>query len=180
MMCLCLCVFLSSTIQQPPGESGAIGDSTADDSSSSALGEPTAAAAASASVAAASVEGETLPEVEDAVAKDGEGEKENAAEEEEVEDDGETVFLPTGASGDFRLFRARLRAGSDEKWREQLRRNVNEEQLKGQDAWAHELSTPEKGCLIIAKSSVFNFAQTYFNEVSTTVTPCSGPTGHTV
>lgn len=97
--------------------------------------------------------------------------KEDTAEEtregvDEAEDDGEPLFLPSGDNKDFRLFRAKLRAGSDDKWREQLKRNVNEAQLAGQDAWAHELSTPEKGCLIIAKSGAFNMAQTYFNEVS--------------
>ena len=96
-------------------------------------------------------------------------EKENAAEaeeEEEEEGSGETVYLPTGDNKDFRLFRAKLRAGSDEKWQEQLKRNVNVAQLGGQDAWAHELSAPEKGCLIVAKSQEFSMAQTYFNEVS--------------
>lgn len=97
--------------------------------------------------------------------------KQDTAEEtrenvDETEDDGEPLFLPSGDNKDFRLFRAKLRAGSDDKWREQLKRNVNEAQLAGQDAWAHELSTPEKGCLIIAKSGAFNMAQTYFNEVS--------------
>lgn len=87
------------------------------------------------------------------------------APKEEVEDDGETVYLPSGDNKDFRLFRAKLRAGSDEKWREQLKRNVNVAQLGGQDAWAHELSAPEKGCLIVAKSSMFSLTQTYFNEV---------------
>lgn len=86
--------------------------------------------------------------------------------EQQVEDDGETVFLPTSAGNDVRLFRAKLRAGSEEKWQEQLRRNVNELQLVGQDAWAHELSSPEKGCLIVAKSGVFSVTQTYFNEAS--------------
>lgn len=95
-----------------------------------------------------------------------------AAPKEEVEDDGETVYLPSGDNKDFRLFRAKLRAGSDEKWREQLKRNVNVAQLGGQDAWAHELNAPEKGCLIVAKSSVFSLTQTYFNEVSST-TACS-------
>lgn len=88
------------------------------------------------------------------------------APKEEEEDDGETVYLPSGDNKDFRLFRAKLRAGSDEKWREQLKRNVNVAQLGGQDAWAHELNTPEKGCLIVAKSSAFSLTQTYFNEVS--------------
>ncbi|CAB1105571.1 unnamed protein product [Ectocarpus sp. CCAP 1310/34] len=83
---------------------------------------------------------------------------------EEEHEEGDTVFLPTGDNKDFRLFRAKLRAGSDEKWKEQLRRNVNVGQLAGQDAWAHELSAPEKGCLIIAKSTQFSMAQTYFNE----------------
>lgn len=73
--------------------------------------------------------------------------------------------MPTGDNKDFRLFRAKLRAGSDDKWKEQLRRNVNVGQLAGQDAWAHELSAPEKGCLIVAKSTQFSMAQTYFNEV---------------
>lgn len=86
--------------------------------------------------------------------------------EQEVEDDGKTVFLPTGAGNDVRLFRAKLRAGSEDKWQEQLRRNVNELQLAGQDAWAHELSSPEKGCLIVAKSGIFSVTQTYFNEAS--------------
>lgn len=86
------------------------------------------------------------------------------APKEEEEDDGETVYLPSGDNKDFRLFRAKLRAGSDEKWREQLKRNVNVAQLGGQDAWAHELNTPEKGCLIVAKSSAFSLTQTYFNE----------------
>lgn len=114
---------------------------------------------------------------EDATAAASEGvvpAKKNAAEEEtgggdaaeETEDDGEPLFLPSGDNKDFRLFRAKLRAGSDEKWQEQLKRNVNEAQLGGQDAWAHELSTPENGCLIIAKSGAFNMAQSYFNEVS--------------
>ena len=89
--------------------------------------------------------------------------------QEEEEDDGETVYLPSGDK-DFRLFRAKLRAGSDEKWREQLKRNVNVAQLGGQDAWAHELNAPEKGCLIVAKSSVFSLTQTYFNEVSVSST----------
>lgn len=83
--------------------------------------------------------------------------------------DGETVYLPAGDNSDFRLFRAKLRAGSDEKWREQLKRNVNVGQLAGQDAWAHELSAPEKGCLIVAKSTEFSMAQTYFNEVSSSL-----------
>lgn len=94
-----------------------------------------------------------------------EKEEEAEAEEEEEEGDEETVFLPTGDNKDFRLFRAKLRAGSDEKWQEQLKRNVNVGQLAGQDAWAHELSAPEKGCLIVAKSTEFSTSQTYFNEV---------------
>ena len=91
------------------------------------------------------------------------GDKEDKGGEEE---DGETVFLPTGAGNDFRLFRAKLRAGSEHNWQQQLRRNVNTLQLGGQDAWAHELSAPEKGCLIVAKTSVFSVTQTYFNEAS--------------
>lgn len=86
--------------------------------------------------------------------------------DQEVEDDGKTIYLPTGAGNDVRLFRAMLRAGSEDKWQEQLRRNVNELQLAGQDAWAHELSSPEKGCLIVAKSGIFSVTQTYFNEAS--------------
>lgn len=97
-------------------------------------------------------------------------EKEDSKEGPEVvkekeEDDGEPIFLPIGNSKDVRLFRAKLLAGSDEKWQEQLRRNVNVGQLGGQDAWAHELSTPEKGCLIVAKSTMFSTTQTYFNQV---------------
>lgn len=103
-----------------------------------------------------------------AKAEEEEDEEEGKEEEnkEEEEGSGETVFLPTGDNKDFRLFRAKLRAGSDEKWQEQLKRNVNVAQLGGQDAWAHELSAPEKGCLIVAKSQEFSMAQTYFNEVS--------------
>lgn len=86
--------------------------------------------------------------------------------EKQEEDGGEPIFLPVGDSKDLRLFRARLLAGSEEKWQEQLKRNVNVGQLADQDAWAHELSTPEKGCLIIAKSTMFSFSQTYFNQVS--------------
>lgn len=100
---------------------------------------------------------------------EGQQEDQDKVEEKEVEEEegsGETVFLPTGDNKDFRLFRAKLRAGSDEKWREQLKRNVNVGQLSGQDAWAHELSAPEKGCLIVAKAQDFSMAQTYFNEVS--------------
>lgn len=135
---------------------------------------------------AASADGKTVGAVQsdgDAAAVVGDGapskaedgqqaQKKDAEEEEEQEEQGdgegggETVYLPTGDSKDFRLFRAKLRAGSDEKLREQLKRNVNTAQLGGQDAWAHELSAPEKGCLIVAKSQEFSMAQTYFNEVS--------------
>lgn len=96
----------------------------------------------------------------------GEQAEKEKGEEGEEEGSGETVYLPVGDNKDFRLFRAKLRAGSDEKWQEQLRRNVNTAQLGGEDAWAHELSAPEKGCLIVAKSQEFSMAQTYFNEVS--------------
>lgn len=131
----------------------------------------TAAAATTAEgapvAAAASNEGEVAD-----VNKDGEGSAEEKADGKTGQKDGgaeegegETVYLPTGDNKDFRLFRAKLRAGSDEKWQEQLKRNVNVGQLAGQDAWAHELSAPEKGCLIVAKSTEFSMAQAYFNEV---------------
>lgn len=108
---------------------------------------------------AAKADGQTDQQKE---AEEGEGAQQ---EEQGEEGSGETVYLPTGDNKDFRLFRAKLRAGSDEKWQEQLKRNVNVAQLSGQDAWAHELSAPEKGCLIVAKSQEFSMAQTYFNEV---------------
>ncbi len=101
------------------------------------------------------------------------GEGAGAEGEEEGDGGGETVYLPAGDNSDFRLFRAKLRAGSDEKWKEQLKRNVNVGQLAGQDAWAHEISAPEKGCLIVAKSTEFSMAQTYFNEVSSRPSPKS-------
>lgn len=100
-------------------------------------------------------------------------EEEPAKQEEEEEDSGEPIYLPTGDSKDVRLFRAKLLAGSEEKWQEQLKRNVNAGQLAGQDAWAHELSSPEKGCLIVARSTMFSTMQTYFNQVSWSMS-CEG------
>lgn len=126
------------------------GDSDVDDATAAALGQGEGA-----EVRAEETEEQSAPKEE---------------KQEEVEDDGETMYLPSGDNKDFRLFRAKLRAGSDEKWREQLKRNVNVAQLGGQDAWAHELNAPEKGCLIVAKSSAFSLTQTYFNEVSTLTT----------
>lgn len=124
--------------------------------------EDVAAEAKDADTTASSVVQEQVVEKEGEGGVEGEGEDKG---EEEDEEQGETVFLPSGENTDFRLFRAKLRAGSDEKWQEQLRRNVNVAQLDSQDAWAHELSAPEKGCLIVAKSSEFSISQTYFNEV---------------
>lgn len=103
---------------------------------------------------------------EDIVADEGTQTGTDSSSEAEDEDEEEQLFVPTGDITDRRLYRAKLFAGSDEKWKEQLRRNGNQGQLAGQDAWAHELSAPEKGCLIVAKSSVFSIGQTYFNEVS--------------
>lgn len=85
--------------------------------------------------------------------------------EQEEKGELEQLFVPAMDTSDRRLYRAKLFAGSDDKWREQLKRNVNEGQLGGQEAWAHELSAPEKGCLIVAKTSMFSLAQHYFNEV---------------
>ncbi|CAM9895623.1 unnamed protein product, partial [Hapterophycus canaliculatus] len=143
--------------------SAADGEAATAAAATTAEGSPAAPAAApvasAGAVAGVTREGEGAAEDKE----DGEtGREDGEAEEEQGE--GETVYLPTGDNKDFRLFRAKLRAGSDEKWQEQLKRNVNVGQLAGQDAWAHELSAPEKGCLIVAKSTEFSMAQAYFNE----------------
>ncbi|CAM9456001.1 unnamed protein product, partial [Ectocarpus fasciculatus] len=148
------------------GSNGAEEEAARKDGSNAADGAD--AAAASAAVEASAADGAIGDGVQSgegtaAAAAKGPVEKEEA-EGEEDDEEGDTVFLPTGDNKDFRLFRAKLRAGSDDKWKEQLRRNVNVGQLAGQDAWAHELSAPEKGCLIVAKSTQFSMAQTYFNE----------------
>lgn len=110
--------------------------------------------AASTGEGVAATAGQKAPESGKGAGADAEGEQEE-----------ETVYLPSGDNKDFRLFRAKLRAGSDENWQKQLGRNVNEAQLGGQEAWAHEVTGPEKGCLIVAKSTAFTMSQTYFNEV---------------
>eukprot|EP00752_Nemacystus_decipiens_P018726 g16789.t1 len=151
-----------STSIPPISESNAVAaDEAAVAESVSADGKPVSAVQSDANTA---VGGGTSGADAQQDQKENAQEEEEAEAEEEEEGSGETVYLPTGDNRDFRLFRAKLRAGSDEKWQEQLKRNVNVAQLGGQDAWAHELSAPEKGCLIVAKSQEFSMAQTYFNE----------------
>ncbi|CBJ27043.1 conserved unknown protein [Ectocarpus siliculosus] len=146
------------------GSNGTEEEAARKDGSNAADGADAGAAVVEASAADGAID-DGVQSGQGAAAEEDKGPvKKKEAEGEEEDKEGDTVFLPTGDNKDFRLFRAKLRAGSDEKWKEQLRRNVNVGQLAGQDAWAHELSAPEKGCLIVAKSTQFSMAQTYFNE----------------
>lgn len=146
-------------------EAGEAGFGTEDPGSNEDTVSPKSNTNASSNMSGAlGTEDDVHPEINESGVKK-EVENHTSESEKQEEDEGEPIFLPVGDSKDLRLFRARLLAGSEEKWREQLKRNVNVGQLDDQDAWAHELSTPEKGCLIIAKSTMFSFSQTYFDQV---------------
>ncbi|KAG5176232.1 hypothetical protein JKP88DRAFT_265505 [Tribonema minus] len=79
---------------------------------------------------------------------------------------------PPGADGsgysrlslfDWRRFRAKLIAGSEEAWHERLQRNVNP-RLKDVETWAHELAAPEPGCLLLASPDHFTGQESQYSQ----------------
>lgn len=81
----------------------------------------------------------------------------------DVGDDDDEDDMPKPQN--WRRFRAKLIAGSEEAWQAKLARNVNP-QLVGVEAWAHELKIPETGCVLLANPRQFTKSQQYFHQVS--------------
>eukprot|EP00611_Tribonema_gayanum_P029053 TRINITY_DN7667_c0_g1_i1.p1 TRINITY_DN7667_c0_g1~~TRINITY_DN7667_c0_g1_i1.p1 ORF type:complete len:318 (+),score=68.94 TRINITY_DN7667_c0_g1_i1:78-1031(+) len=86
------------------------------------------------------------------------GEARSKAAEEGNDDD--AIQLP---QQDWRRFRAKLIAGSEEAWHERLQRNINP-RLKDVETWAHELAAPEPGCLLLASPDHFTGQESQYSQ----------------
>lgn len=78
-----------------------------------------------------------------------------------VEDD-ELMMPLSDDTMDWREFRARLVAGS----RQAEEPSANRRSAEGAREWAHPVTRPEKGCLLLAHPKMFADSQTYFNQAS--------------